>query len=49
MTGLEFVLIIVLWILTVFISFMIGGAIGTSTDEELRKEMVCSNCGHKGV
>lgn len=37
-------LTLTLWVLTMFIAFMIGGAMGTRCSNE----MFCSKCGHKG-
>ena len=48
MNEITFLLIGIIWLLTLLIAFVTGGALGTSTKDEMINQMKCSNCGHKG-
>jgi len=48
MTELEIIILLTLWLLSIFFAFIVGGAMGTSYKDELKSQMVCSKCGHRG-
>jgi hypothetical protein len=48
MTILEIALIIVVWIFSLIFAFLFGGVVGIEGKDVIRKNMVCSVCGHKG-
>ncbi len=48
MNGTELILFCMVITLAMFIAFLVGGAMGVRTNEETKKNMTCSKCGHKG-